>query len=211
MTTLADVRTKLRKDLHDTDATAFRWTDAQLDRHVDRALGEVSQAVPLEKTATIVTTPGSRDISVAGLAGLLEIDAIEFPVGSYPPIYVGFSRWAATATVQVDAAPAGQSARVYYTARHTLDAARTTLPPELEDVVATGAAAYAAIELANFLIDRLNTGGDEVSARYAAWGRAWLSAYRELIRHRARHVRVQPRRLYTPAWRRVHPGVGPGA
>ncbi|MGI8926956.1 MAG: hypothetical protein ACR2HN_09970 [Tepidiformaceae bacterium] len=199
MTTLADIRTRLRKDLHDTDAAAYRWTDAQLDRHIDRGLGEVSQAVPLEKTATIATTNGSRDLAVASLTGLLDIEAAEFPVGDYPPTYVPYSRWATTVTLHVDAVPTGQNAKLYYTARHTLDGAGTTLPAELEDVVATGAAAFAAIELANYRIDQLNSGGDEVSERYASWGRGWLMAYRELLRLHARRARVRPRRLYVPA------------
>ncbi|MBI5949087.1 MAG: hypothetical protein HY875_13185 [Chloroflexi bacterium] len=199
MTTLSDIRTKLRKDLHDTDAGAYRWTDSQLDRHIERALGEVSQAIPSEKSATIATTSGSRDISLASLTGLLGVDAVEFPTGDFPPAYVAFSQWGTALTLDVDTAPTGQNAKVFYTARHTLDGSGTTLGPQLEDVVATGAAAYAALELANYLIDKVNSAGDEVSERYGSWGRAWMMAYRELIRVQARRGSVRPRRLFVPA------------
>ena len=39
MTTLPDIRDRIRKDLHDTSEE--RWTDAQLDRHIERALRDL--------------------------------------------------------------------------------------------------------------------------------------------------------------------------
>src|SRR5215207_1269054 len=46
MITLSDIRTRVRKDLHDTDSGAYRWTDAQLDRHIERSLSDLSLACP---------------------------------------------------------------------------------------------------------------------------------------------------------------------
>ena len=199
MTTLPDIRARVRKDLHDTDASVYRWTDSQLDRHIDRALSDLSIAIPLEKSATIATTNASRELPLASLAGLISVEAVEYRTGEYPPSYVGFSRWADSLTLHLDTPPDGSNAKVLYTARHTLDGAGSTLPVFLEDVLATGAAGYAALELEAFSTDRVTTGGSAVVDQYGAWGRAWLTAFRELLRHYGRDNRARPQRLYVPA------------
>lgn len=199
MTTLADIRTRVRKDLHDTDAAAYRWPDTQLDRHIEHALRDLSLASPREVSATITTTPGDRDLDISGLAGLVEIEAVEYPAGRFPPAYVQVSRWDETLTLLIEAEPDGSDARIHYTAVHELDADSSTLPAHLEDILATGAGGYAATEWAGHATDRLNTGGNEVAERYAAWGRAALTAFRQLLREHGRKNAVRARRLYTPA------------
>ncbi|OAI39879.1 hypothetical protein AYO38_06810 [bacterium SCGC AG-212-C10] len=198
MTILSDIRTRVRKDLHDTDAGNYRWTDSQLDRHIERALSDLSLAAPQEKTATIATMGGSRDISLSSLAGLLEVEAVEYPVGEFPPSLVEYSRWASTLTLNVETLPSGGNAKLFYTARHTLDGSGSTVQPELEDALAIGAAAFAALELSSYTTDRVTTGAD-VARQYAAWGNAWQMAFRELLRMHARRNRVRPRRMYVPA------------
>lgn len=199
MTTLADIRTRVRKDLHDTDSGAYRWTDAQLDRHIARALDELSLAIPQEKSAAVATTAGSRDVSLASLTGLIDVEAVELPTGEFPPCYESFSRWASTLTIHTESEPQGENAKLYYTARHTLDDTGSSLPGHLEDLVATGAGAYAALELWSFATDRLNMGGPAVGSEYGAWARARLTAFRQLLFQYARANRVRARRIYTPA------------
>lgn len=198
-TTLPDVRDRVRKDLHDTDALAYRWSDAQLERHIDRAMSELSAAMPQELTATLATTAGSRDLSLATLAGLIEVEAAEHPVGLFPPSYIGYSMWAATLTLHSETAPAGEAAKLYYTARHALDGTGTTLSAFHVDVLVTGAAAYAALEQAVFLTDRVSTGGEGTAEGYGAYGRARLTAFQQLLHHYGRRNRVRARRAYVPA------------
>jgi len=198
-TTLPDIRSRVRKDLHDTDSADYRWTDAQLDRHIARALSDVSLAIPRERTADIATSSGDRDLSVASLSGLLVIEAIEYPVDEFPPAYIGFSQWDTTVTLHIDTAPDGSDARLYYTASHTLDGSTSTVPVQYEDVLATGASAFAALEYSAYAADTLNTGGDDVGKDFGAWGRAWMTAFRELLRRHARDRRVRAKRLFTPA------------
>ncbi|MGE5596216.1 MAG: hypothetical protein ACM3S1_09300 [Hyphomicrobiales bacterium] len=198
MTTLPELRDRVRQDLHDTDSSAYRWPDSQLDRHIERALGEVSLAIPQELTATLATTSGSRELSLAALDGLLEVEAVEYPVGHFPPCYVGFATWAATLTLHSATEPDGSDAKLYYTARHTLDEAGSSLPDELVDLVAMGAGAYAALEQAVATTGVLVT-GDRVPDRFAEWGRARLTAFHQLLHHYGRRNRVRARRLYTPA------------
>jgi hypothetical protein len=194
------MRTRVRRDLHDEDPTDQRWTDDELDRHIAHALGDLSLALPLEAQATLTTTAESRDLSIAGLSDIVAIEAVEYPVGEYPPSYVRFSLWSTTLTMLVDAKPlSAQSVNIFYTKTHTLDATTSTIPSRFEDLVATGAAAYAAVEWASFATNRVNVGGQEVWRHYLSWGQERLAQFhRSLAKHsRANAVRV--RRLYPPA------------
>src|SRR6476646_8205183 len=161
MTTIATVRALVRKDLHDEDSSNYRWTDAVLDRHIGRAVNEYSIAAPLEQKSTLTTTAGSRDLSVASLANLIDIEAVEWPVGEFPPRRVAWSQWQTTITLDtVNAPSAADSVYVFWTKPHTLDGSTSTLPPHHEDIVAAGAAAYAALDWTSFATNRINTGGD---------------------------------------------------
>ena len=192
MTNLAAIRDLVRKDLHDTDASAYRWDDAQLDRHIEHALSDVSLHAPRQLSATIATTPGSRDVSLSGLDGLIDVDWVEYPAGGYPPCTVPFRRWGETLSLLVDREPTGDDCTVFYTARHTLDATSSTAPPELESTLAMGAAAFAVLERAAFTVEQLNTGGESAPAQLVAWAKAREVAFRQLL---LAHGRVRrPRR-----------------
>ena len=193
MTTLSDIRDRVRSDLRDLDAGAARWSDAELDRHISRALADVSLAAPAEATTTVATTPGSRELTTSVLPNFLELESVELPADAFPRRHVPFSVWADTITLEPPSPPAGERARLRYLARHTLDEEGATLPEALEDVLATGAAGYAAIAWAAYAIDRL-TAGDDVAERYRLWGEARLGAFRKQLRERARPRRVRSRR-----------------
>ena len=106
---ISDMRRLVRRDLHDEEATDYRWTDAELDRHIQHAVRELSLSLPLQSTASLVTTEGSRDLSLQALAELIRVEGAEYPAGRYPPAYVRFGVWGATLTLHVDAAPAAAS------------------------------------------------------------------------------------------------------
>ena len=197
---LSEMRTRVRQDLHDEDPTNQRWTDDELDRHIERAVRELSLAIPLEAKASPATSEGSRDISLASLSDLVAVEAVEYPVDKYPPSYVPFSLWADTLTLLVDATPpGGQSVNIYYGKMHTLDATTSTIPPHLEELVATGAAAYAALEWASFATNRINVGGQDVWRQYLTWGQERLAVFSRALAKHSRRNAVRVRRLYTPA------------
>ena len=75
----------------------------------------------------------------------------------------------------------------------------TTLTAFQVDVLVTGAAAYAALEQSAYLADRLATGGEAVTDRFGAYGRARLTAFHQLLHQYGRRNRVRGRRAYTPA------------
>ena len=197
---LTQMRTRVRQDLHDEDASNYRWTDAELNRHIDHALREMSMAVPLQAKATLVTTAGSRELSTVTLTGLVAIEAAEYPVGKYPPRYVSFSHWVNTITLLIDQVPTGgESVSIYYGKLHTLDATSSTLPEYLEDLLAAGAEAYAALEWANFAVNRVNLGGEDTWRSYLSWGQDRLAAFLKGLAKYGRKNTVRVRQLYRPA------------
>jgi hypothetical protein len=197
---LSEMRDRLRKDLHDEDAANQRWTDAELDRHIQRATHEFSLSLPLEAKATLSTTADSRDLSIAGLTDLVAIEAAEYPVENYPPTYVPFSIWLSTLTMLIDSPPgAVEDVNVYHTKLHILDETTSTVPARFEDVVATGAAAYAALEWASFATNRVNVGGQDVWRDYLTWGQQGLAEFQRALARHGRRNTVRVRRLYRPA------------
>jgi len=197
---LSEMRTRVRRDLHDEDGTNYRWTDSELDRHIERAVRELSLAAPREAKAALTTTAESRDLSLSTLTDLVAVEAVEYPADKYPPNYVPFSLWASTLTLLVDEVPlSAQLVNVYYGRMHTLDASTSTIPPQLEEVVAVGAAAFAAIEWASFATNRINVGGDDVWRQYLTWGQERLAAFARALAKHGRSNAVRVRRLYTPA------------
>jgi hypothetical protein len=196
---LPEMRTRVRRDLHDEDAGAYRWTDSELDRHIERAVRELSLAAPLEAKATLTTTAESRDLSLDSLTDLVAVEAVEYPVDKYPPSYVPFSLWAGTLTLLMDEVPlSAQPVNVYHSRMHSLDASSSTIPPRLEEVVAGGAAAYAAIEWASFATNRINVGGDDVWRQYLTWGQERLATFAQALAQHGRRNALRVRRLYTP-------------
>ncbi len=190
--TLDDLRARVRLDLRDTDVEQQRWADEVLDRHIERALRELSLAAPREATAMLMTEAGSREIDIATLVDRVAIEAVEYPVGRYPPSLVTSSVWGDVLTLQTARLPAGaEEVLVRYSALHTLDAEGTTVPERLHDLLATGVAAYAAIEWASYATNRINVGGDDAWRHYLTWGQERLAAFaRGLARHgRDRHLR----------------------
>ena len=191
MTTLADVRQLVRTDLRDP-AAAARWSDAELDRHIARALAELSRAIPREAAATVAIADGSREIAVSALPGFLAPEAVESTAG----VAVPFRMWAGAITLETPSR--GGRARVRYLAAHTLDASGSTVPAELEAALAGGAAGHAAIARAAHAIDRLGTGEDEAE-RFRVWGEGRLRAFRETLRERRRARPLGLGRLVPPA------------
>lgn len=151
MTTLSDYRVQLRLALRDAGAAV--WSDAQLDEALREALAQYSRVAPERRGALLTLAADGREISLAGLAGLLEVTEVWLPYSAaapdYPPNTRAFRRLAAdTLYVEGGAPPrAGDTARVFYLARHTIQdldgATATTAPVIHQGALLTGAAAVA--------------------------------------------------------------------
>ena len=194
---LSEMRARLRKDLHDEDPENYRWTDDELNRHIEHAVRELSLASPLECKATLTTTSGSRELSLSSLDGLVGIEAVEHPVGRYPKSYVRFSQWADKLTLLIERTPDGEEdVHVYYGALHTLDQDSSTVPSMLDELVAMGASAYAAIEWSSYATNRVNVGGGDTWRSYLQWGQDRLAAFMRGLAQYGRSNSVRVRALY---------------
>ncbi|OGO23782.1 MAG: hypothetical protein A2144_08970 [Chloroflexi bacterium RBG_16_50_9] len=193
---LTEMIALVRKDLHDEDSSDYRWSDAVLTRHINRAVKELSEKIPLPAQSTMLTTPGSREIDISGLTNRVMVEAVEYPVGASPPIYQRFSVWGDTLTLVSGSEPDGSNCCVYYGTLHTLDANGSTIPAKYEDLVATGACGYAAIELAAHSINRVNVGGTMTPGEFRLWGGERLGLFQERLKRLGRRQRVRAQQLF---------------
>jgi hypothetical protein len=193
---LAEMIALVRADLHDEDSGNYRWTDDELTRHIGRAVKELSEKLPLPARATIATTAGSRELDISGLSDRIMVEALEYPVGLSPASYQRFSIWGDTLTIVGGGEPDGSNCYVYYGTLHTLDADGSTLPAKYEDLVATGACGYAAIEAAAGAINRVNVGGTMTSGEFRLWGSERLGIFQERLKRMGRRHRVRTQQLF---------------
>jgi len=195
---LTEMRTIVRRDLHDEDANNYRWTNDELDRHIAHAVKDLSEAIPYQQKATKATTSGSREIDISTITNRVMVEAVEYPVAQFPQKYQRFALWADTITLLGDEVPDGSNADIYYGKLHTLDASSSTIPARHEDLVAAGACGYAALEWAVYAINRVNVGGTTTPRELLNWGQEKLDYFRQELKRLGRRNRVRLRSLYQP-------------
>ncbi len=195
---LAEMRTVVRRDLHDEDDANYRWTNEELDRHIAHTVKDFSEAIPYEQKAVIATTSGSRGIDISALTDRIVIEAVEYPVDKFPRKYQRYSLWEDTLTLLGDDVPDGSDAHIYYGKLHTIDAEGSSILTKHEDLVATGACGYAAVEWAAYAINRVNVGGLMTPKEFLTWGREKLRYFKAELKRLGRRNRVRVRSLYEP-------------
>jgi hypothetical protein len=193
---LSTMRTIVRRDLKDEDAGNYRWSDDELDRHIAHAVKDFSEAVPLPAKATLPTTADSRVIDISALTERVMVEAVEYPLEQFPPRYPKFALWGHALTLFVDEAPNGDNCNVYYGMLHTLDAEGSTIDTKYEELIATGAEGYAALEWASYATNRVNVGGDRTPAEFLAWGNERLTYFKKELKRLGRRNKVRIRQLY---------------
>ena len=193
---LSEMRIRVRQDLRDLEEADYRWSDAELDRHIGHSVRELGLAVPLEARTALTTSAGSRELSIGSLTDLVAIEAVEYPADAYPPAHVPFKLWGDTLTLLVDSPPSGgERVNVYYGRLHTLNATSSTIPASLEELVAIGAEGYAALEWASFATNRVNVGGADVWRHFRDWGGQRLASFRKGLASNG--ARLRTGRLYS--------------
>ena len=195
---LSDMRTSVRRDLHDESSGSYRWTDNEIDRHINHAVRDFSEAVPYEQKTVKVTTAGSRELNISSIADMVMIEAVEFPADKFPRQYQRFSLWGDILTLLGDEVPDGSNANIYYGKLHSLGASSSTIPAMYEDLVAAGAAGYAAVEWGIFAVNRVNTSGSLAPEGFLNWGRDRLSYFRQELRRLGRRNQVRIHSMYKP-------------
>lgn len=192
---LSEMITLVRRDLRD-EATPYQWSDDELSRHINRALKELSERVPLPVKATLATVSGSRELDISSLTDRVMVQAVEYPVDELPPKYQQFSIWGDTLTIISGEEPNGSNCYIYYGTLHSLDAT-STLPAKYEDLIATSAAGYAAVSWAAHAINRVNVGGVMTPREYRIWGNERLKTFKEALKRLGRRQRIRIQQLYS--------------
>ncbi len=195
---LTDMRTLVRRDLHDENSQNYRWTSDELDRHIAHAVKDFSERIPYEQKATKATTSGSREIDISTLTNRVVVEALEYPVGNFPKRYQRFVLWGDTVTLLGTEVPDGSNAYIYYGKLHTLGASTSTIPAMYEDLIAVGACGYAAVEWAAYAINRVNIGGMPAPGDFLIWGKDKLSYFKAELTRLGRRNRARIGSLYRP-------------
>ena len=193
---LATMRGLVRRDLKDEDAANYVWTDDEIDRAIQKAVSELDKHVPRSMRNTVATTDGSREIDISALTNRISVDKVEFPTGEHPLSFQRFSVYLDTLTLIDSYEGDGEDCYIYWSTVHTLDGSTSTIPAELETLVALGASAYAVIAQGRYHSDRANTGGQNVDRDYAYWSRDRLKEFKEGLKKASRHNKVRSNVLY---------------
>jgi hypothetical protein len=186
---LSEMRTNVRRDLKDEDASNYRWTDDEIDRAIAKAVKEFSQYCPREMKSTVATDDGSIELDISTLTDRVSVDKVEFPVDSEPRAFTRFEVYQDTLYF-LETQGDGEDCYVYWTAIHTLDGDTSTIPTRHEDLVALGAAAYAALAQSQYSTNRANYGGEDVDRDYLSWARARLKEFQEGCKKAKSKLRV---------------------
>lgn len=196
---LSTMRSNVATDLD--DAGGDIWSNSELDRAIRRALREYSNSCPHRADTVIDLTVDGREIDISSISGLTGVERVWFPYDAadpdWPPRWRVFDLHAdGTLVLLIDPEPAaGESVRVYYWTPHTLDgldsATETTLPPADEELIALGAAGYAALEKSRAAVGTVNVSG-YTPLHWSEWAERRLAIFHErLIATRGRQATLE--------------------
>jgi hypothetical protein len=185
---LPTMRARVRRDFKDEELPQ-RFTDDDLDRAIERAVTELSKYNPLPQKSIIATVSGSCDLDISSLEGRLSVDRVEFPVNQTPRRFVRYETYQEILTLK-DTQGDGADCAVYWTKPHLLDGVSSTIPGYLEDLVALGATAYAALVLSQYATDKANYGGENVDRDYLYWARGRIMDFQAGLKKLRNKVRT---------------------
>lgn len=109
---------------------------------------------PLDQLLTATLTPGSRAVDLTATLSpyqLVRLEGVEWPIGRYPQEFVQFNLFQQQLTLLVEQAPStADTINLYAKVAPvvTSSSGTSTLSQKYDDIVALGAAGYAAQELA---------------------------------------------------------------
>ncbi|MGC8827981.1 MAG: hypothetical protein ACP5TV_13380, partial [Anaerolineae bacterium] len=141
---ISTLRALLALDLG--DAGGETWTEEELERAVEKALGKYNLYLPLRQEATLTLEEDGRQVDLSALGGLLSVERVWFPYeeGAWPPQWCPFECIRPALTLLTPTLPqAGQQFRLVYWAAHRIaglsGAEETTLLAEDLELILMGA------------------------------------------------------------------------
>ena len=162
---LADLITLVGGELKDT--VEVSWTDEEITEFIRAALNAFSEVAPRKVAVDLDTVANQREYDLSDEAeypGLLEVIDVWYPYDPLDPVYPpNRPPWSVpqSLTLSLDVsddptAATDEQIRLFYTALHTIEdldsADATTLSDRAALLVVTGAAAKAAMQLAQSVI-----------------------------------------------------------
>lgn len=163
--------------------TEQTWTDDELGHLIGNCLIEISERAPCQVIEEVPTVAASKDLDISAIEDLLWIEKVEYPVDQDPKEFHNCSVFGTVLTMDIESAPSvsDEDVNVYCAKVHQLtDEPLTgnTLNPSLERLLVLGVAGQAAINRAQYLINRVNNGGASVPSQLQAWGTTQIQLYR---------------------------------
>jgi hypothetical protein len=173
------------------DAGGETWTEEELERAVEKALGEYNLWLPLRREAVLTLEEEGRQVDLSSLEGLLGVERVWFPYedDAWPPQWCPFECVGPALTLLTPALPqAGQRLRLVYWAAHRIaglaGAEDTTLPAEDLELVLLGAAGCAALERSRSAVGSINVSG-YTPVHWADWANDRLEGFRRRLKELA--------------------------
>lgn len=210
MSDLAALRDLVEADLD--DSANDTWTTAEIDRAIQRALGDYSHVRPQEITATLTVAAATREQSLSTLTGLIRVVRVWHPYTAAtpedPPEWRRFEHWGSTLRILDGDQPAvADVIRVYYTKPQTIkdlaSATATTVPTEDEELIVLGGGAYAALEKARSSVVQAGISTD-TPKHWEAWGKDRMAHFAETLRQiKATETLKLDKRAPTDGWKRT--------
>jgi len=191
---LNQMRQRCREDLLDLDPATQLWADAEIEGMIQRVVGEYSLRAPIEHIDEVATTAAQREIDVSGLADLLRVISVEFPIDQEPPYYQRFNWFGGRLFMPVQGD--GADCRIHWLSRHELLVGSTTIPEEHQEILILGATGYLAMSISVHTVDRATITGERATVNYRDWGRERLARYEQRLKSIAWSRRIQGRELY---------------
>jgi len=204
-TVYSTFETRIRQDLSDSTSPPL-LSSSDLDRHVDHAVRDLALVAPLDLLLSATLTPGSRSVDLTATLSpyqLARLEGVEWPTGQYPQEFVQFNLFQMQLTLLVEAVPsAADTINLYAKVSPVVTdtAGTSTLPPRYDDIVALGAAGYAAQELATRLMNQINIGGPAVWEHYIALSEKLLADFGTELGMLAQKTQFFAKRMYSPEY-----------
>jgi len=200
MSNLATLRPLVRLDLKDPTGASERWADAVLDRHIKRAVREYSYVVPRDQVSLLAGAAGGRTVGIGSLGDLIvRIAAVEFPIDRTPRRMVPFSVFGTSIYVDMEETFAGAASecRVWYHDAHVINGT-VSFKARDDDVIVTGAAAFALLEYVAYVSNRVNVAGEAAWGQFGDLGRQKLETFRRMLRELPEANKVRSGVLFSP-------------
>ncbi len=178
-----ELRDHVRAELQDTGVDAAELlSDNELDQALERATARYSHTRRRQRaTATTIPATGTlRELDISTLSPRFGIVAVEYPTGNFPKSWAPFSIWAHTLTLDLDNEPTASAAiNIIWTSPHT----PASVDSADQDIIVTGALAFALSMLMNQKRNTLNVAGGDVWGRIASAQQDAYQRFQAELRH----------------------------